>query len=331
MLWPARLVAFYPYPDSLPAWSVAGSALLLVAISFVVVRAARRFPYLAVGWLWYLVTLVPVIGVVQVGIQSMADRFTYVPLIGIFIMIAWGVPDFLVRWRVPGREIPVAAAAAAVIIACTVTARTQVTYWQDSVAMWTHTTEIAMNTDAYHAHMALGTTLRAQGRIAEALGHFTEAVHLKPDSPDAQYNLGATLAGQGKEEEAIARLSDAVRLRPGFVEAHVDLALLLSRRQKTDEAIAHYEQALRVRPDLAEVQNNLGALLSEQGKIDESIRHFSEAVRLKPDLELAHVNLGISLVKANRLDEAVREFREALRINPANEFARRAVDGFSRR
>jgi Tfp pilus assembly protein PilF len=331
MVWPTRLTAFYPYPSSLPAWSVAGSALLLIVVSVAAWRAARSVPYLAVGWFWYLGTLVPVIGVVQVGIQSMADRFTYVPLVGIFIAIAWGVPDALARWRVPGRRMAVPALAAAVIVACAVGAHAQVAYWQDSVAMWTRTTEIAMNTDAYHAHIALGQTLRAKGRMDEAIGHFTKAVRLQPGSSAAQYELGATLASQGREDEAIARLLDAVRLRPDFAEAHIDLGALFSRRQKTDEAIAHYQEGLRIRPDLAEAHNNLGALLAQQGRMAEALPHFAAAVRLKPDFEYARVNLGLALASAGRSAEALHEFEEALRINPANDMARRAADGLRRR
>jgi protein O-mannosyl-transferase len=331
MVWPTRLTAFYPYPASLPAWSVAGSALLLIVVSVAAWRAARSVPYLAVGWFWYLGTLVPVIGVVQVGIQSMADRFTYVPLVGIFIAIAWGVPDALGRWRVPGRRTAVPALAAAIVIACAVGAHVQVAYWQDSVAMWTRTTEIAMNTDAYHAHIALGQTLRAQGRMGEAIGHFSEAVRLQPASSEAQYELGATLASQGREDEAIARLLDAVRLRPDFAEAHIDLGALFSRRQKTDEAIAHYQAGLRIRPDLAEAHNNLGALLAGQGRMAEALPHFADAVRLKPDFEYARVNLGLALASAGRSAEALHEFEAALRINPANDTARRAADGLRRR
>jgi tetratricopeptide (TPR) repeat protein len=305
--------------------------LLLIVVSVAAWRAARSVPYLAVGWFWYLGTLVPVIGVVQVGIQSMADRFTYVPLVGIFIAIAWGVPDALARWRVPGRRMAVPALAAAVIVACAVGAHAQVAYWQDSVAMWTRTTEIAMNTDAYHAHIALGQTLRAKGRMDEAIGHFTKAVRLQPGSSAAQYELGATLASQGREDEAIARLLDAVRLRPDFAEAHIDLGALFSRRQKTDEAIAHYQEGLRIRPDLAEAHNNLGALLAQQGRMAEALPHFAAAVRLKPDFEYARVNLGLALASAGRSAEALHEFEEALRINPANDMARRAADGLRRR
>jgi Tfp pilus assembly protein PilF len=290
MFWPARLAVLYPFPDSIPASSVAGAIALLAAVSFVVMRLAARRPYLAVGWLWYLVTLLPVIGFVQVGVQAMADRFTYVPLIGLFIAIAWSLPDPLAARSVT-RRVAVPVVAALVVLACAWTARAQVAYWKDGVRLWTRATELTLNMDAYHAHMSLGAVLRDQGRLDEAASHFSEAVRLNPRS----------------------------------AESHNGLATVLQRQGKMDQAIVHYQEALRLQPALAEVHNNLGAVLAQQGRFDEAIVQFSEAARLKPDLELAHVNLALAFARTDRPQDALREFNEVLRINPANEIARRAV------
>ena len=292
MFWPARLAVLYPFPDSIPAASVAGAIALLAVVSFVVLRLAARRPYLAVGWLWYLVTLLPAIGVVQVGVQAMADRFTYVPLVGLFIVIAWSVPDALAA-RSVARRVAVPVVAVLVVLACAWTARAQVAYWKDSVTLWTRTTELTLDMDAYHAHMSLGTVLRDRGRFDEAAGHFSEAARLNPDS----------------------------------AESHNDLATVLQRQGKVDQAIVHYREALRLQPALAEVHNNLGAVLAGQGRFDEAIVHFSEAAHLKPDLEIAHVNLALAFARTGRAQDALREFNEVLRINPANELARRAVGG----
>jgi Tfp pilus assembly protein PilF len=362
MIWPAHLVVLYPFPKSIPAWSAAGAAVALAVISVVAVLWFRRYPYLAVGWLWYLGTLVPVIGLVQAGLQSMAARFTYVPLIGIFIIVAWGAWDLLER--LPYRRIASPAAAGLAVLTCAVVARGQIQYWKDNVTLWTRETELTLDMDAYQAHISLGTILREQGRFDEASEHFSEAMHIRLDSAEPHHEMGLLLARQGKFDEAIASFNEAVRLEPNFPEAQRDLGLALSHQGKAseaidhlsiavrlkpdsaesnyalglalanqgkvDEAIAHMSEAVRLKPDLAEAQNNLGALLAGQSRFGEALPYFAEAVRLKPDYELAHVYLGLALAITGRTDEAIHEFKEALRINPANEAARRAVEEMSK-
>src|SRR6202167_1037861 len=257
MLWPARLAVLYPYAQSLPLWWLAGAFLGLMGISFAVIRAGPRHPYLSVGWFWYLGTLVPVIGLIQVGDQAMADRYTYVPLIGLFIIVAWGVPELLVRW--PFRRIALAAAAGLVILACAIAARGQLQYWENSSTLWTRA--LAVTTGNNIAHNNLGVSLADQGKLDEAIAHYSEALRIKPDYADAHNNLGAALADQGK----------------------------------VDEAIAHYSEALRIKPDYADAHDNLGVSLCDQGKLDEGIAHFNEALRIKPDSAKAHNNLGVAL------------------------------------
>jgi len=361
MLWPTRLAAFYPYPRSLSGALVVGAIAVLIGVSAVVIRAAPRYPYLLVGWLWYLGTLVPVIGLVQVGNQAMADRYTYVPLIGLFIITAWGIPDLLARWRY--RRIALPTAGALVIAACAVVARGQVQHWRSTTALWTHALGVTDENDV--AHNNLGLALARQGKAADAISHYTEALRIRPTYATARTNLGAALASQGKLdeaianytevlrykpefaeahtdlgaaladkgriEEAIAQYTEAVRLKPDFAEAHANLGVALAGQGKLDEAISEYTEALRLKPSFADVHNNLGFALASLGKVEEAIAHYTEAVRLRPDFALAHMNLALTLANQNRVDEAIREFREVLRITPGNEMARRALDQLTKR
>jgi hypothetical protein len=192
-LWPARLTVIYPFPDAIPLWQSAGACVALCAISFAVYRLARRHPYLAVGWLWYLGTLVPVAGLVRVGLQARADRYTYVPLIGIFIMIAWGAAALAARVRPLRLAIPVMAAIA--VAGCAVAAREQIGYWKDNVSLFTRATVLTLHVDEYEAHMSLGATLANQGRMDEALRHFTEAVRLRPQAEAARRAMDAARRG----------------------------------------------------------------------------------------------------------------------------------------
>ena len=197
MLWPARLAVLYPYAQSLPGWWVAGAFLGLMGISVAVIRAGPRHPYLPVGWLWYLGTMVPVIGLIQVGNQATADRYTYVPLIGLFIVVAWGVPDLLVRW--PRRRIGLPIAAGLVILACAIAARGQLRYWEDSTTLWTRA--LAVTTENNIAHNNLAVSLADQGKLDEAIAHYSEALRIKPDYTKAQDNLDLALVRRGKRPD----------------------------------------------------------------------------------------------------------------------------------
>jgi tetratricopeptide (TPR) repeat protein len=325
-VWPMDLSVFYSHPDSIPAWKGVGAALLLVAISIVAVRAFRRQPAVLVGWLWFLITFVPAIGLVQVGVQSMADRFTYIPLIGIYIAAVWSVPENL---RVSRAVL--AGIAVAVVAAYAAVARHQLSYWKDSVTLWTRATELTLNVDSYRAHLSLGDVLSTQGRASEAIGHFTEAARLKPDSVEARHKLGLALAGQGRIDEAATAFVEAIRLAPQSAAAHADLGLAFLKQGKNNQAIEQYTEAVRLDPNLAETQNSLGALLAQNGRMRDSIPHFSKAVRLNPDFEVAHLNLAIAFVNVDQLDDAEREFKEVHRLNPGNAIAARALGDLARR
>ncbi|MGP8245051.1 MAG: tetratricopeptide repeat protein [Bryobacteraceae bacterium] len=345
MLWPARLAALYPLTHWAPG-VVLGSGLLLVAVSVAVIWEAQRRPYLPVGWLWYLGTLVPVIGLVQVGAQSMADRYTYLPLIGLFLALGWLIPDLLADW--PQRKILLPAAAGILILACAVTARAQVQYWKDGTALWTRVLEVDPDSETAHtllgdalarqgrfeeamahdsaalrlnaddrlAHKLLGEALAKQGRFQEAIPEYSAALRLKPDDAEAHNGLGLALASRGRFDEAAAHYREAFRLQPTLVDAHYNLGLSLASQGKTDEAIGQYREALRIDPGFVKAHNNLGVALASQGKTDEAISEFSAVLHLTPDNPDAHNNLGILLASKGRLDEAIAHFSDAVRLKP---------------
>ena len=291
MLWPAGLAVLYPYPRSLPGWWVAGAILGLIGGSLAVIWAARRHPYLPVGWLWYLGTLVPVIGLVQVGNQAMADRYSYVPLLGLFLMVGWGIPELLAHWPDRSRALPAAAVVA--ILACAITAGGQVQYWKSSIALWGHTLEVT--TENSVAHNFLGNALANDGKISEAIVHYSEALRIKPDFVETHNNLGIALGVQGKSNEAMAHFSEALRINPRFEVAH----------------------------------NNLGVALANQGRIDEAIREFLEALRIAPDQADWHYYVAVMFNKKGETSEAIRHLEATLKLNPKHEEARRMLDNLT--
>ncbi len=310
-VWPSKLAVFYPYRVWPPSVVFVAGAIL-VAVSAVVIRRARREPYLAVGWFWFLGTLVPAIGLVQVGGQSMADRYVYLPMIGLTIMLCWSVPSHLLeRWN---RKAITGVAAAAVLVACAVLSRAQVGYWKDSETLFRHALDVTR--DNWLAHNHLGTTLERAGKVEEAIAHFEQAVRINPDYAEAHNNLGVALTDQGKVTEAIAHYQQALRLRPDYAEAYNNLGNALAQVGKLSDAIGQYEQALRIKPDFAEAHNDLGIALAQVGRLPEAMSHYEQALRLRPDYADVHYNLGLALANTGRLPEAMSQYEQALRLRP---------------
>lgn len=277
--WPLHLAAYYPYPRALPTGWVLASVLSLVAASVLAIVVGRRRPYVLVGWLWYLGTLVPAIGIVQVGTQAMADRYTYIPLIGIFIVLAWGIPDVLSRW--PQWRIATAVVASGVLLSCALAARAQVYYWESSMTLWKHALDVTR--ENYAAHTYYGNALATRGDVSGAIAQYTEAIRIRPDYPEAHNNLGPVLATQGKLDEAMKHFVEAIRLRPGYADAHSNLGVALASQGKFDEAIAQYNEAVRLDPDHARAHSNLGLALQARGRTADAIREFEIAVRMNPN------------------------------------------------
>jgi len=356
MLWPHDLAVFYPHPVTVQPWEALLSGLLLICLSIVFIRAARSHPYLTVGWLWYLGTLVPVIGLVQVGVQAMADRYTYIPLIGIFIMLAWGIPDVLVKWRYG--KIALASSMTLLFSALGFCTWSQVYYWKDSITLFTHTVNVTENN--FRAMRDLGIALAHEGRLNDSAEAFFKSLNIHPNNPKTHRNLGVTLTNMGKLDDAIRHYSKAITIDPDYAEAYTDLGIvlvrvgriddsidafskalekesdnvkahynlgvLLARKGRFPEAFNHYTEALRIRPNDAKTINNLAVLLVSLGRPEEAARRLSEAVRVNPNDAGLRYNLGVVLVHLDKLEDAIIEFREALRIRPDYQMARRQLE-----
>ena len=319
MLWPSRLAAIYPYPAARPAWAVSLAAAAVVVVSVLAARAAPRRPWLPVGWLWYLGMLVPVLGLLQVGSQPLADRYSYVPLIGLFIVAAWGAADL--AGRNPRGRAVTTAAAVLVVAACAVATRAQVAHWRTSVALWEHA--LAVTTANHRAENNLGHALARQGRTAEAVAHYAEALRIAPDDAEAHANLGLALADLGRTPEAIDHYEQALGLLPGDVEAHDNLGVALMSQGRIDDALPHFAEAVRLDPSLALSHNDLGVALARKERFEEAIRELSVALQLDPgyaearrNLAVAHNGLGAALADRGTLDQAIVHYAEALHLRP---------------
>jgi tetratricopeptide (TPR) repeat protein len=312
MLWPKNLAVFYPHPGiTVTMWQAAMAGLLLAALSVLTIRLAKGRPYLPVGWLWYLGTLVPVIGLVQVGDHSMADRYTYVPLIGLFIVMAWGLPDMLARW--PHQRAALATLTAGLLAALVICSRLQVRYWQDSITLFQHALCVAP--DNPPAHTNLGVAFAGQGEVEKAIWHYAEALRIEPNYLEARINLGGALAGQGKFDEAIAQYEKALHIKPDFADAHYNLGNALVRHGRLADAIGHYSEALRIRPGDAEAHNNLAIALAAEGRRTEAMAHFRQALRIEPDFRDAAHNLAIALQEADKHEAAAKSLNAVKQVS----------------
>ena len=326
MLWPSGLAVLYPHPAgslSMTKVMVCGLLLVLMSICFIYfglrplprlasgdAGASRR--YLAVGWLWYIGTLVPVIGLVQVGVQAMADRYTYIPLTGLFIIIAWGAGELVAGWRY--RRIVSALSAIVLLsgaIGCT---RLQLRHWQNSITLFERTLDVTSKNWLIHNNYA--NILKQMGQVDKAIEHFHKSLRIRPKSAEIHNNLGSALDKLGRIDEAIEHYKKALKLKPKFSEAHYNLATALAKQGKSDEAIAEYREALRFKPRDVDTLNNLGFALAEQGNFNEAIEHYKSAIEVEPQNIIAHGRLGLALAAVGRLDEAMEEFRIVLRERP---------------
>jgi tetratricopeptide (TPR) repeat protein len=294
MLAPSGLAVFYPYPPTLPPWwQIAGAAVLLLGISTLAIRERSRRPYLFTGWFWYLITLLPVIGLLQSGDQLIADRFTYVPLIGLFIIVAWGGAEFLESEpHLRDAAVPLALA---IVFVLAVVAHRQVQYWKNSETLWRRA--LAVTTGNHRAHAGLAEVFAQQEKTDDAIAEYREALRIVADQAEWRNNLG----------------------------------LLYARQNRIAEAMGQFAIATRVRPDFVDARNNLGAMFARAGQHKNAIEQYTEAIRLAPDNALAHGNLARALAADGRGADALRECREAIRLDPTNEEWRRLLASLSQR
>jgi tetratricopeptide (TPR) repeat protein len=326
-------------------WEALLAALLLVAASALVLWQWRRRPYLAMGWFWYLGTLVPVIGLVQVGGQAMADRYTYVPLIGLFVMVVWGGWETAERlqWA---KAVPVAAAGS--LAACAALTVHQEFFWKNEKAYNERLVEVSphnyiglrdlgicwleekrtneaisnfqyaiqLNPTYAGAHQSLGIVLQRLGNTGEAIRQFQEAIRFRAHYAEAYDGLGTAFDTMGRFDEAVRQYREAIRSNPDDARIHYNLAGSLHREGQIDEALKELQQAIRLQPDCAEAYNNVGAILEEKGQPDQAIRQYQEAVRLQPESAQFHFNLGVVLNATGHLDEGISEFEKAIQLRP---------------
>jgi tetratricopeptide (TPR) repeat protein len=315
---PSGLAAYYPLPlKPLPMEYVAASACLVLGISIAVWIARKSFPFLAAGWIWYLVTLLPVIGIIQVGAQSMADRYTYIPLIGIFFAAVWGVTAISDSMKISATAR--IAIGVSVVTAFSWMAWKQTGYWINSITLFEHTVNVTTN-NAIAEH-DWGYALAQNGNNREAIPHFEKSLSIQPKYYEGQYNLGRALTEVERIDEATPHFAEAVRLKPDYAEAHYAWATTLLRQQKFAEAEEQFSQALRysLRPQYAaDAHLNLGVTFAQQGKMNEALAEFEEGVRLAPHSFAGRKNLAQALIQLHRTSEARDQLSEALRISPGN-------------
>ena len=312
--WPDDLSVLYPHPGHWPTTLVAGAAVLLVLLTLAALLCLKRMPFITVGWFWFVGMLVPVIGLVQVGIQSMADRYTYLPLLGVFIAIVWSGAAVLSRWP---RWKPAFGFFAILLVGiCVALTRKQLRIWANSETLFRHA--VAVTQENYLAYNNLGFYLANHGRKAEALECYLASLKIKPDYADAQNNLGHALAGEGKYAEAIEHYRIALRSSPENLEIHNNLGSALAEVGEVAAAIAEYEFVLSRNPNHVDALNNFGVALAMTGRLDDAMRHFYEVLRLKPGDASAYGNLGNAFAVQRNFTEAARYFREALRLSPSD-------------
>ena len=310
MFVPRNLAVYYPYQIHLPTLTSTCAVIVLGLTTLLAITNLRGRPYLMVGWLWYLGTLVPVIGLVQVGDQAWADRYTYLPLIGLFVPIVW-----LAFEAIQSR---VVLQSASVIVAVGLIAATsaQLSYWKDTRTLFEHTAKVTPRN--YMAVTILGSLLAKERKWDEAMEYYQTALRYQPAFPEAHFFLGDALDEQGKLDAAIAEYQKALWFKPTQEQTHIFMGIALAKQKKYDEAMAHYTAALKLNPDSAVAQNNLARILHTQGRLDAAIEHYNAALEIDPKLALAHNNLGILLIQKGNLTEGTVQLRAAMRLNPTN-------------
>jgi Tfp pilus assembly protein PilF len=357
--WPAGLAIFYPYSETiLHLGRIIGETSLLLGITAGAIVLRRGRPYLMIGWLWYLIALLPVIGLAHVaGEHAMADRYTYVPLIGVFVAVVWAGRDLVARLRVP----PWAAATGAVVILAVLTVATsfQVSYWSDTCTLFRHA--VAVSDNNYLAHMTLGNEFSKHGWHQDALAEYTKALRIVGDDALLNYNAANELVALGRPDEAVARYRDALNAAPDQIDAlynlgnvyaslrkfreaaqcfaklieldpehfygHLNLGNTLAMLERPEEAIQQYLEAIRLDPKQADAYKNIGNVMLQMNRLDEAVRNYEQAIQLRPDDTRTYCNLGFTLLKQGKQDEAIQCFSGVLSREPDNRVARDALAG----
>jgi tetratricopeptide (TPR) repeat protein len=309
--WPNDLAIYYPFAG-IRAWQIVDAAFLLIGITVFCVSQRRTRPYLIMGWLWFLGTMVPVIGIVQVGGQIMADRYFYIPSIGLFIALVFGLADIARSWRV-ARALSAGIAGGILLILATLT-NAQIQRWRDSFTLFEHT--LAVTPPNLRIEHNLGIALGASGRYDEAAAHFEKALQIDPNFYDGLVAMGVTSAHQGRLPEAIDYFQGAIRSQPDGAKAHVQLAHALWTQKRDQTALEEMDRASQLAPNDADIRADFGLALALVGRIPEAIEQLHEALRMSPNNAEAHNNLGLALLASGNARESIPEFESALRLKP---------------
>ena len=310
MFFPRDLAVYYPYVISLPMETVVFAGAVMLAVTLLAVKNLRRRPYLIVGWLWFLGTLVPVIGLVQVGDQAWADRYTYLPLIGLFVPLVWAAVEVIKNQTVL-RTLAVTGSLA--MLAAT---SVQLRHWKNTWTLFDHANKVTH--ENYMAVTVLASQLAKQNKLDEAIALYNQALSYKPTFPETHFFLGNAFDQLGRPDEAVTEYEKALWFKPMQEQTHIFLGIVLGKQKKYAEAVTNYQAALLLNPDSAVTHNNLARIFHTQGKLDEAIEHYTAALKIDSKLALAHNNLGILLLQKDRLADGTLQLREALRLNPTN-------------
>lgn len=347
MLLPLNLAIFYPFPKTLPVWQITGATLLLLFITLVAIRLLKRMPYIAVGWFWFLGTLVPVIGLVQGGLwPALADRWAYIPLVGIYLAFTWGMVELCKNLKLNKFFLILPASILLIIFA--IVSRNQLNYWKDDVSLFKHTQNVTSSNETnnyfiglayskqekydlaidhftevlrlkpgyWDCHIAIGFALTKIGNQSQAYNHFAEALRLKPDSFDAHYNIAVVFFEKGDIENAVKHYLAGLRLKPYSEKALVNLGNIYLANGKTTKARDCFNKALKIKPSSVNSHYNLGIILAEQGNINAAIKKYEETLRLDPNFVEAHYSMGNALVTIGKMEEAINHFSRVLKIDP---------------
>jgi len=313
MIWPHNLSVYYPYPFAISVWKVAGATFILLCLSILIIWVIKTKPYLAVGWLWFLGTLVPVIGLVQAGLQpALADRYTYVSFIGLFIIIAWGIPEILQRWH--NRRISLTVFSVVLLLSLMMATWLQLGYWKSNLTLYNHALKVTSNNAI--AHNNLGTALAESNRTDEAIGHFSAALKILPGYENACYNLGLALLTNGSYDEAIFYFLKYLKMCPDDAEGYHGIGLAYFHQGKIDKSLENYFKALDIEPEFADVHFGLGINYVFQGNYEDAIKHYYEVLRIKPDYNDAHINLGNIYFNHGKIDMAIGHYAAVLKNKP---------------
>jgi len=323
-VWPESLAVFYPRVE-FPIWEVVSATVFLAGLTVILVYARRTRPYLLVGWLWYVLMLIPVIGLIQVGKQSIADRYTYLPLLGIFIACTWGVAEIWERYR--ASRVPITALASVVIILCGIRTRTQLSYWRDSETLFRHALDVTKDNEVAYENLA--NYLADHNRDDEAIDYFRAALRIEPNNGSVHNDLGVSLLTKGNIGEATQEFHQALDFNPQSTNALLNLGVALDVQHEPRQAADYLNQAISLAPAYPEAHNDLGHVFVELGETNDAVKQFTEAIRLRPSYAQAHFNLGCVLEQLGQREGAIVQLTEALKLKPDYAAAKRQLDALT--